>query len=177
MTKEDVKKLLATITAFYPNFKLENPAIALNGWLAILEEYETDVISKSLKAYVTGGHEYAPNPGQLIQLAFDLIHGDEYPDEGAAWDMYYKALSDSTWHAKESFDKLPPIVQKVAGSPSVLHAIATDNSFNASNVRRDFSISYRAAVMRDKEERTTPSDVKAFISEQIIAKLEDKGNV
>ena len=177
MTREDVKLLLVTITAFYSNYKIENEALTINAWFSMLGDHEKNAVSKALKAYVAEGHEFAPNPGQLIQKEFSLACDGDYPTEGEAVDMYMRALQNSTYHEVESYNKLPLIIQKAVGSPNNLHIIATDENFNEEVVRSNFLNMYRTAVKRDKTDRTTPNDVKTFIAEKVNLSLESKEDV
>ena len=177
MTREDTKILLATISAFFPNFKVENETFTVNAWFSMLGDHDKESVSKAFKAYVAEGHEFAPNPGQIIQKEFSLASDGDYPTEGEAVDMFMRALQNSTYHEVESYNKLPLIVQKAVGSPNNLHIIATDENFNEEVVRSNFLNMYRVAVKRDKTDRTTPTDVKTFIAEKVNLSLESKDNV
>lgn len=175
MTREDVQKLLATTQVFFPNYKVEDKTLAVNGWFSMLGEYDSELIQKAFKHYVTEGHEFAPNPGQLIQTAHNLVSSavSEYLPEGEAWAKVLKALQKSTYYSEEQFNGLPELVQKALGSPNMLRTMATDDFFNEEVARSNFLKAYREVVNRDREEKTMAADVKAFISEKIVKPLDD----
>ena len=175
MTREDVQKLLATIQVFFPNYKVEDKTLAVNGWISILEEHNTELIQKAFKHYVTEGHEFAPNPGQLIQTAHTLVStaNNEYLPEGEAWSKVLKALQKSTYYSEEEFKGLPETIQRAIGSPNMLRTMATDDFFNEEVARSNFLKAYREIVNRDREDKTMAADVKAFISERIVKQLEE----
>ena len=176
MTREDTKILLATISAFFPNFKVENETFTVNAWFSMFEEYGADIISKALKTYVSEGHEFAPNPGTLIQKAFDLMHADEYMSEGEAKGLLIKAIHDGINRSEKYFNEMPPLLQKAVGSPNIISNLAIGRESEVEDACNRILYSYHAYVERDKKDRTTPKDVKLFIEQaKGNVAIEDKG--
>ena len=85
-------------------------------------------------------------------------------NELEAWTIVSKALRNGYYGAEEEFEKFPPIVKKVVGSPSMLQMWATDEYFNESVVSSNFMRAYRQEVEEQKELQALPADVKALIS-------------
>ena len=81
--------------------------------------------------------------------------------EQEAWSLVLKALSNGTYGSQKEFDKLPPVLQRLVGSPNQLKEWAlmdsdTVNSVVASNFQR----SYRARAANEREFLALPSDVR-----------------
>ena len=53
MNKEDVGKLLATITVAYPNYQVVDPKATIKLYLSMLEDYPYNICDSALKAYIT----------------------------------------------------------------------------------------------------------------------------
>ena len=75
-----------------------------------------------------------------------------------------KATRRSILNSKEEFEKLPPILQRLVGSPSKLKEWAlmdadTVNSVVASNLMR----SYKVIAEKEKEFQALPSNVRAVL--------------
>jgi hypothetical protein len=73
--------------------------------------------------------------------------------EAEAWALVRKAASNSFYgQAAKEFDKLPPILQRLVGTPNQLRdwGMMDSNEFNTV-VASNFQRSYRARVKSDKE--------------------------
>ena len=67
MTRDEVKKTLAVIKSFYPSWKIEDPALAVEAWTMMLEDYDYNQIQWAVKRYTfTDKSGFAPSIGQLI---------------------------------------------------------------------------------------------------------------
>ena len=103
---------------------------------------------------------FPPHIGAIKEAIVKLKTSDEMT-ELEAWALVNKATKNSTWNAKEEFDKLPPVIQRLVGSPQQLRDWAampadTINSVVASNFQR----SYKARAANEREFLALPSDVK-----------------
>ena len=172
MTQDDIRKLLFTINAAYPNFKVADPEKMIAAWEDLMEDQDPIAIGMALKHFIrTDKSGFAPSVGQLIQGAYSLEHDDEELTPAEAWDMVYKALCRSNYYAEEEFEKLPNAVKRAVGSPAQLRAWAGDPEFNegvaSSNFRRTFT-----AVQEHNKERALMSDeAKQWLQQQRQQKL------
>lgn len=174
MTREQTISILMIIQAAYPNYRAQDKTVAVNIWFEMLRDYTRDQVEAAVKAYIqsdTSG--FAPSIGQVIdklQLFRDSNDSEER-NENAVWDMVYKAICNSNYHAEEEFDKFPEIVKKVIASPGQLREwgrmdIDTVNSVVASNFMR----TYRAECTREREIRKLSPNLR-----RMVAGLKDGG--
>lgn len=167
MDREETKKLLMVIQASYPNFNPPDKAVAVDTWHMMLEEYDYARVQQALKMFIlsdTSG--FAPSIGQLVARMRQTAEGDDI-GEIQAWGIISRAIQNSGYHAKEEFDKLPPLLQRVVYSPANLKEWAlmdadTVNSVIQSHVVR----SYRATAKAAQEEAKLPPKFKATIKAQ-----------
>ena len=175
MTKDEVRKLLYMINSIYPNFKVENPEETINVWMEFLEDQNSGAIGASLKQYVRNNTTgFAPSIGQLIQGAYDLQNRDEL-SPAEAWNMVYKALCRSTYHAEQEFEKFPEEVKLAVGSPSQLRAWAGDSQFNEAVASSNFRRAYATACERKRTDALMPPSVRKFLQSNAFGRLEAKG--
>lgn len=176
MTREDVKRLLMTIEAIYPNFKIRDLQITLDAWYEIMCDQDSSAIFASLKQYSrTSRTGFAPDPGELIQGAYDLFSKNETLSIGEAWSLVRKAISRSSYYAEDEFNKLPPTVQKAVGSPWQLRAWATDSTFNEGVASSNFIKAYETECDRAKADALMAPSVKELIeSVGQMKRLSDK---
>ncbi len=167
MTLEDTKKIMILIQSLYTNFKPEAPMeLVTKSWNIVLADYEYTQVERAVIAFARNNTSaYAPSTGQIV----DLIHKHENPDElneTEAWDVVLHALSNSGYHADEEFYKLPSLIQKTIGKPSVLHEwaitdINTVNTIIASNFRNN----YKTMLIKEHEFSKLPDNIKGLIRE------------
>jgi hypothetical protein len=71
----------------------------------------------------------------------------------------------SYYNAGENFAELPPILQKIVGSPNVLREWALMNGEVVNSViQSNFMRSYKAKVAQEKEHAMLPSSTKQLIA-------------
>lgn len=167
MTREETKKIIRIMCATYPNFKPNDLTETIDTWDFLLEEYTYQEISLALKAYIaTSTSGFAPSIGQLIEKVRSISCGAEL-SEMEAWALVSDALRNSSYHAEEEFAKLPEIVQKAVGSPSLLRSWATTDERSIENVvQSNFMRTYRAELSRKREVQTMPKDVLKIMEQR-----------
>lgn len=117
MNREDIKRLLGMITITYPNFKLNDPALAVDVWHQILEPDDAQNIFDAFSVYArTDTSGFAPSPGKLHMMIADRL-SDEI-DEGEIMTMLTLASRNANYGFQEEFDKMPKALQKAVGSPT-----------------------------------------------------------
>ena len=92
--------------------------------------------------------------------------------EAEAWELISKAIRNGLYGAGEEYAKLPPLLQRLVGSPEQLGVwarmdSATVQSVVASNVQRAF----RVAQEREDWQKNLPPDVRELIEAMAPKKL------
>ena len=162
MTRDEVKEIIMIMTYTYSNYKPADITATLDTWTAILASYQFEHIRAALHSYILSDTKgFAPTPGQLIDKipvqSFDMT-------EMEAWGMVNKALSNSSYHAKEEFDKLPLVVQKTLGRFEVLQEWAgMEIDTVQSVIQSNFIRNYRTVLQREKERNKLPTRLREIL--------------
>lgn len=170
MTTQDMAQIMDILTAFYPSFyaKQTDDARYLTAklWANIFDAYPVEVVAAGVKMYVASDEKgYPPVPGQIISKLQTFIRQDDMT-EMQAWSIVRKALSNCAYYSEREFNKMPPLIQRVCGSPQQLKDWALMdldelNSVIASNFQR----SYRALAEAERERSALPKDIQNMIQE------------
>lgn len=175
MTRDEAKRIVAVITAAYPNWHPENLSLTVDTWAFALESFTYQQISTALKAFIlsdTSG--FAPSIGQLTGLLDRLGNAPEL-SEMEAWGLVSNALRRSTYHAEAEFENLPEMVQQVVGSPAILRSWAQTDIQSVENViQSNFMRTYRQELAKSREMRKIPSGVRAALGAAETSLIEEK---
>lgn len=167
MTDRETKQIVAVITVTYPNhYKNINPIqldAMVNLWKRIFADRPYQDISNALDTFIaTDTKGFPPMPGNINQMILDMqeaANTNEQITENDAWNLVYKATCNSTYHSREEFAKLPPIVQQAVGSPENLKVMAMSDEFNQSVESSNFKRIYRTVVEREKNRNKIPKKI------------------
>ena len=153
MTEKEIRKLLLTINAVFPTFKVDDPEETVRAWQWALEEYPADAVMLSLQMYIKNNSTaFAPSVSQIIDGVYKP-QDNQVLDEGAAWSLVKKAIQDGNYHAVERFNELPELVQKAVGSANMIQQWAgTDSDEVNTVIMSNFQRNYRTVVQRSKED-------------------------
>lgn len=163
MTVDDVRKVIATLIACYPNYKPDDMKMTVAVWSNMLADYDATEIGNALKYYIaTDTTGFAPSIGQLTAKLNQLKNGDHL-NGNEAWALVYKAICNSGYKSQEEFDKLPPLVQKAVGSADSLKASATNSSFNEAVEKSHFIRIYDTVCKRADDDARLPSNLQALV--------------
>jgi len=165
MVKAEILKLFAVLEVAYPAFnnKLsdEEYDAKINLWSEMFMDDQYEIVGAAVKAYIaTDETGFAPNIGQIKAQIRKLTQSDQMT-EAEAINIIMNATRNSTYNSVEEYKKLPPILQRLVGSPMQLRewAIADSKTINtvvASNLQR----SYRVVAERQKELDALPESIK-----------------
>ena len=162
MTRDEVKEIIMIMTYTYSNYKPADITATVDTWTAILASYQFEHIRAALHSYILSDTKgFAPTPGQLIDKipvqSFDMT-------EMEAWGKVNKALSNSSYHAKEEFDKLPLVVQKTLGRFEVLQEWAgMEIDTVQSVIQSNFIRNYRTVLQREMEHNKLPTRLREIL--------------
>lgn len=135
-------------------------SLTVDAWALMLEGFTYQQISTAPKAFIlsdTSG--FAPDPGQIVGL-LDRTANNQELNEMEAWAFVSKALRNGYYGAEQEFEKLPPLVQKVIGTPSQLRNWSQTDGESVENVSQsNFMRTYRHEVAKNREVRKIPQNL------------------
>ena len=124
MTREDIKRLLGMMTITYPNFKLTDPALAVDTWTMLLGDDDAQNIFDAFSVYAkTDTSGFAPTPGKLHMMVAKRT--DPGMTDGEIISLLTFASRNATYGFEEEYKKLPPLLQKAVGSPTTIRGWGT----------------------------------------------------
>ena len=159
MTQAEVGKLLAFITAVYPNIDIRDGTV--EAWHELLRDLDYKVAVAAVKKVVAESEIPAlPAVGKIRKAALDLQHGYSItaPD---AWGMVLRAIRNHGFYGEvEAMAELPPDVAQVVrwmGWAEICHSEKVDV------VRAQFMRMYETQEKRTREVAGLPPGVKELI--------------
>lgn len=164
MTKQEALAIMITLKtaypAFYKNYSKEELNAAVNLWATMFSEEPIQVVTEAIKALMCT-LKYPPTIAD-VKEKIALITQPLAMTEMEAWDMVRRAIS--YYHANEAFTNLPPILQKIVGSPNQLREWAQMDADTVNSViQSNFMRSFRAKVAQEKEQSMLPESTKRLI--------------
>lgn len=175
MTRDETIDLLSVLKAAYPNFyrdmtrKDADHVVAL--WTDMFKDEPAELVALAVKAHIATDKKGFPPHIGAIKDAIVKIRQPEEMTEIEAWGLVQKALRNGYYGAQEEFDKLPPVVQRLVGSPNQLREWAMmDTTTVSSVVASNFQRSYKARAANEREFLALPAEVKGAM-EQIAASM------
>ena len=170
MTHDETIDLLSVLKAAYPNFyrdmtrKDADHVISL--WSEMFKDEPAALVALAVKQHIATDRKGFPPHIGAIKDAIVKIQQPEEMTEIEAWNMVRSAIRSYPWDAKEQFDKLPPVLQRLVGSPSQLVEWGKmEADVVSSVVASNFQRSYKARAAHEREFLALPSDVKEAMTQ------------
>lgn len=171
MTERKMAELITAMQAIYPDsFRDKSDELiraTIRTWAKIFADDDYEVVSAAIYAHMaTSTDKWMPQPGIIKQRIVQIKTGLASELTAIeAWQLVSKATRNSGYHAKEEFDKLPPLVQRLVGSPNQLREwgmmeAETVESVVASNFQR----SYNVRAIHEREQMALPSALKETLN-------------
>lgn len=170
MTREETIKVLAVLKAAYPAFYRGMKADELNGivnlWASQFEGDDYKTVGAAVQAHIaTDTKGYPPHIGAIKEAIRKITQPDEM-SEMEAWGYVASALRNSGYNSVAEFDKLPPVVRRIVGSPSQLREWALmDSDTVQSVVQSNFMRSYRVRAQSEREYLALPESVRELMGQ------------
>lgn len=165
MTEAEVLKIFAVLEVAYPAFNNKLSDDEYNGkinlWSEMFMDDKYEIVGAAVKAYIaTDETGFAPNIGQIKALIRKLTQPEQMT-EAEAINIIMKAARNSIYNSVEEYKKLPPMLQRLVGSPMQLREWGisdskTINTVVSSNLQR----SYRVLAQRQNELDALPESIK-----------------
>lgn len=169
MTRDDVIKIMSVLRGAYPHFyrdiSKQEAYDTINLWSDMFSNDDASIVAAAVKSLIDGDDKgFPPTIGQ-VKAKMRLLAGSDELTEAEAWNLVSKAVKNSLYGAVEEFEKLPPVVKRIVGSPSQLRDWASmDSDTLHSVVASNFQRSYKVVATREKEIAALPDDVKKLIN-------------
>lgn len=170
MTKKEMAEIMALMQLNYPDDfrdKSDNAVNAkINLWLMQFRDDDYKEVLTAVMAHIaTDTNRFMPPVGVIKAKLVEIRMPEEMtPQE--AWALVDKAARNSTWNSGEEFAKLPPVVQRIVGTPMQLKVwAAMDAATLQSVVASNFQRSYKARASKEREFLALPSAVQQTMSQ------------
>lgn len=165
MTREETLAIMGVLKAAYPNYYRDMKRSDAEGvvelWHTMFAEEPAGLVGAAVKAHIaTDVKGFPPHIGAIKEAIVKLRRGEEMTEQ-EAWELVRKATRNGTWGAKEEFEKLPPVIQRLVGSPNQLREWAQmDADVVQSVVASNFQRSYKVRAASEREMLALPTDVR-----------------
>lgn len=168
MTRQETGIIMDILTTAYPRFYTGSDAPdvrkVINLWAEMFANDDVRVVAAAVKSVIESDEKgFPPTIGQ-VKAKMRMICAPDELSEAEAWGLVAKAIRNSGYEAQEEFEKLPPLIRRIVGSPNQLRDWSQmDSDAVHSVVASNFQRSYRAKAAREKEVQALPADVRAVV--------------
>lgn len=164
MTRDNFMALVADMKSLYTGQNFIPDVNAMEIWFDLLGDLDYEVAKKAVRAHMVSS-SFPPMPKDIREKAAELV-SDDYLTPMAAWDLVFKALSDSIYNSRDRFNELPLVIQRVLGTPDNLREMAMmDTSVVNSVEQSHFIKSYTVEVERDRKMKAIPENLRKLTAQ------------
>lgn len=173
--------LKAAYPAYYRDMSRKDAETVVGLWAEMFADDPVQMVAAAVKALIaTDAKGYPPHIGAVKDKLRKLEQPREMTEleawalvrqaiRGASMEPWSRRLSaasgvDSRTSAERNFAKLPPLLQKLVGSPAQLAEWGkVEEDKLGTVVQSSFMRSYRARAAQERELAALPGDVKAML--------------
>jgi hypothetical protein len=164
MTKQDLSKLFAFLTALYPNITVKTGT--LEAWFQMIGDLPADLAKAAFtQVLATQQIPCLPGVGKIREAALSLT-GNKAPTALEAWGQVREAI-----RRDKPASTLHPAVQKAIAAFGGLDGIGY--SENISYIEGRFLKEYNPLAVEQNQQAALPDAVKAFIGGVSMKELTD----
>lgn len=170
MTNKETAQIMTVLQAVYPNsFKALSTELltaTVKVWATVFKDDDYDVVQAAVLGHISSSTDkFMPPPGVIKQRIISMKTAESDLTPAEAWQLVNRATQRGIYNAAEEFDKLPPVVQRIVGSPNQLKEWAMmDAETVQSVVASNFQRSYTIRAGKEREYMALPSAVKETIA-------------
>ena len=170
MTIDETAAVLAVLQTAYPQFyrnaSPEDIGNTVELWAEMFAADDFELVKAAVKAHIASDTKgFPPHIGAIKEAIRKITQPDEM-SEMEAWGYVAAALRNSGYNSVTEFEKLPPVVRRIVGTPSQLREwAAMDTDTVQSVVQSNFMRSYRARAQHEREYLALPPEVKGLMEE------------
>lgn len=170
MTYDETLAIMAVLKAAYPAYYRDMKRSEAEGivslWTEMFRDEPANLVAAAVKSYIASDAKGFPPHIGAIKDAILKLREPKTMTEQEAWMAVKNATRNGLYGSAEEFRKLPPVCQKLVGSPSQLREWAMmDSDTLQSVVASNFMRSYKIMEAREREVKTLPSDIRGMIGE------------
>lgn len=175
MTKKEMAEIIAIMQSNYPDDFRGMSDQAMNGkinlWFMQFRDDDYMEVMAAVMAHIATDTSRFMPPVGVIKAKLVEIRLPEEMTPQEAWELVSKATRNSAYNSGEEFAKLPPVVQRLVGSPVQLKEwAAMDSATLQSVVASNFQRSYKVRAAKEREFLALPSAVQETMT-QIAARM------
>ena len=168
MERSDVLEIMAVLRGAYPQFyrgiSRKEAEDTVNLWLDMFRQDDANLVGAAVKSLIDTDEKGFPPHIGAVKAKIRLLTSREEMTEAEAWGIVSKAIRNGTYGSQEEFEKFPPILKRIVGSPNMLREWARmDSDTVHSVVASNFQRSYRAVSAREREIAKLPPDVREIV--------------
>ena len=119
MNRQETMLIMAAMQAAYPRFYIdktkEEMKQAVDLWTSLFADDKAEVVTEAVKAMIIT-LKYPPTIAD-VKERIRLITALPQMSEFEAWNVVFKAISNSCYNSGAEFEKLPQNIQRLVGSP------------------------------------------------------------
>lgn len=174
MEKKEIVKIMGTLKAAYPNsfrkMSEDDYKAMIELWDRQFKDYDYKIVMMAIDSIISSDtREFYPPIATIKEMIYKLTHQDEMTEQ-EAWLLVKRALRNSGYHAREEFDKLPEVIQRLVGSPQQLYDWSMMNTDQVDTVvASNFMRSYKVRAKHEKELIAIPPSVKNALGIETMA--------
>ena len=131
----ETQRILASIQAVYPSFIKDRDIDVLEQvWLQVFADIPYVEVNRALGLFFASDAKgFPPTPG-AVNAYIRKTQQLDAPSENQVWSRLLKAVSRGLYNSREEFDKLPPDIRQIVGSPRMLYEWAQMDSSEVNGV-------------------------------------------
>lgn len=178
MNRQEVVKLFGAVAMLYPRDQAFANADGdmIDVWLSMLSDLPEKAVSASLSLHASKS-VYPPSIAELRRGVVELTQPQTNEESAViAWNRVSYAIRNSGYRASEEFAKLPPICQRLVGSPTQLKEWGLAEDVTVLSVARSqFLKAYETELQRERERAQLPDTIRKLIANASAGMLTEGG--
>lgn len=118
MNKEETAKVLAILSSAY-NTTADD--VKISTWQMMFANEHIDDVTAAVMFFIENDEKgYMPSVAQIKQTIRRLFGAGSKIDQHELYKTIERAVSNSTYNSVEEYNALPPLAQRIVGSPSAM---------------------------------------------------------
>lgn len=169
MNRSETMAIMGVLKVAYPSYyrgmDKQELMQAVSLWQEMFSDDDAKIVTAAVKMFIAADEKgFPPHIGAIKNQISKLLAKDTMSEQ-QAWNLALRAVANGYYNAREEFDRLPAIVQRILGSPETIREWGRmEESELNTVVASNFMRSYRALAEREKYENAVPQKVKDMVS-------------
>lgn len=166
MNRQETGIIMDVLATAYPRFyagqNAPDPERAVALWAEMFAGDDVALVAAAVKSWIEADEKgFPPSIGQIKGKLRQITGEDQELTEAEAWALVSSAVRNGIYEAREEFEKLPPLLRRLVGSPEQIRDWAVMDSATVHGVvASNFQRSYRAISERERAYRQLPKGIR-----------------